>query len=452
MPSTLSNSYGHTHGGGYIPTSNGDVKERDDTYRNENGKDTGHVPYTVSSRSLMHGDIKGPLGEKMEQGGGSFEEHLRGNVLEGSYNMTEFNDQKPYNTNHRMAKNQLQSDYENDQYDSQNDNGYDSSNRHSTSSRDNRQHRYDQHNENEKKYQHNHSGMRVQDPSRRKAVAVEEEETVSEVREREGSNRVGRSEYDNHYLAQEKRGVKHVHGLSNSTIIKDTERQSSSNRRSEAEDHGNTLRRSEGEGQNGVYGRDEREGQSSSQKRGGTEEGISSNSDRQYNIDSDVSDRRQRYYDSHTQQSPTSSSSPPYPSSSSSTSTSTSTSCDSSSQYSDNVQNHHGRSLEGVYDHRSRPATSAHTALSIPSTHNTATATATAPSSSSRNSSNNNTPHLTDMSKWTGKINKEKDIVEQSRRNSGSSRDEEGEGEGEGGRIPPAPPSFAEDVNRMQVR
>jgi hypothetical protein len=102
MPSTLSNTYGHTHGGGNILISNGDVKEREGTYRNENGKDTENIPYKVSSRSLIHGDFKGPLGVEQEQGRGSFKEHLRGNVLEG-YNMTEFNDQRPYNVNHRMT-------------------------------------------------------------------------------------------------------------------------------------------------------------------------------------------------------------------------------------------------------------------------------------------------------------------------------------------------------------
>lgn len=476
MTSTLSSTYGHTHGSGDIQRINGDVKEREGTFRNENGKDTENIPYAVSSRSLIHGDFKDPCGVEQEQGRGSFKEHLRGNVLEGSYNMTEFNDQKPYNADHRMTKSQLQDEYGNDQDHSQNDNCYESANRHSSSSQSNRQHRYDQHNENEKQYQHTHSEMQVQDPSRRKAEAVEVEETVSEVREREDISRVGRSEYDNHYLAQEERGVKLVRRLNYSTMIKDAE------------------------------------GQSISHRRGVTEEGILFDSDRQYNNDSDVSDRRQRYYDAHTQQSPTSSSSPPSPSSS--TTTSTSTSCASSSQYSSHVQNHHGRSLEGVYDHRSHLAT----ALSIPSTHNTATATATAPSSSSSNSSSKNA-QLTDVSKWTEKINKEKDIVEQSRRSGGNIKDdinvfgrnklsrganmqdykddndkmmeskaairsqayvryrdrqenedeegeereaegeegegekgEGGEGEGEGGRIPPAPPSFAEDVNRMQVR
>ena len=496
MLSTLSTTYGQTHESGDTQSRNGDLKEREGTYRNENGKDTENIPYTVSSRSLIHGDFKGHLGEKQEQGRGSFKEHLRGNVLEGSYNMTEFNDQKPYNTDHRMTQNHLQSEYENDQYGGQNYDVYDSSNRHSTISQNNRQHRYDQHNEkeNEKQYQHNHSGIQVEDPSRRKAEAVEVEEAVLEGREREGSSRVGMREYDNHYLAQEERGVKHVLGLNYSAVTKDTEGQSSSHRRSETERQVSSLRRSEGE------------------------VGVSFSSDRQYNNDSDVSDRRQRYYDAHTQQSPTSSSSPPSPSSSTTTTSSSSTSCASSSQYSSHIQNHHGRSLEGVYDHRSRPAASAHTDLSLPSSHSTATATntatATAPSSSSSNSnSRSKNAQMTDMSKWTEKINKEKDIVEQSRRNGGSSRDDfnvfgrnkqsrevnmqdydddndvvknkggnrskvyvryrdrqededgegeergaEGEGEGgeegegEGDMVPPAPPSFAEDVNRMQVR
>lgn len=459
MPSTLSYTYGHTHGSGDIQRINNCVKEREGIFRNENGKDTGCVPYTISSRSVIHGDFKGPLGKEQEQGQESFKEHLRGNVLETPYNMTEFNDQKPFNTDDRMTGNQLQVDYENDQYDSQHNNRHDSTNRHSTTSQNNRQHRYDQHNENEKQYQHRHSGMQAQVPSRRKAEAVED--AVSEVREKEGS-RVGRCEYGNRYLAEEQRGVKHVHGLEYSTVIKDTE----------------------------------------GHKRSETEEVMSFSSDRKYNNDSDVSERRQRqrYYDAHTQQSPSSSSAPPSPSSSTTTSSSTSTSCASSSQYTAHVQNHLGSSLEGVYDHRSRPAPSSYTGLSVPSSHSAATA---ASSSSSKNA------RIKDTGIWTERINEENDIVEQRRRNGGSSRgdfnvfgrnklspgadmqdydddnavmknkgddrrqtyvryrnrqeDEEGEdrdddeggggeGEGEGNMIPPAPPSFAEDVNRMQVR
>ena len=411
MPSSYPSANGLAHGNFNVQRSSGDVEERKDKNRNYNNTVntgyTGCTPYTVSSRSLIHGDFRDSLEE--EQGLESFNgsPQPREDPAVNPSNMAVINNQIPHTFDDRMTHNGQQCYYE--KYEN-NDHDFDqSSNRHSVISQNNRQHRYDQHNdnerENEKQQQQQHqehsseqqrSLERYSDQSRRQNE-VEEEKLLKEM-VRDGNRRIEydmrlRQEYDNHYVAEEQRGVTHVHGHDYAHISGEVDAPSSS---------------------------------SSSQRRSQTEGMTVLSSDRHYN--DDASYHRQCYGEVQLQQLSASPSSPPSPSSSTTTtssSSSPSSSSSSSTQYP--ILKSYGQPSSSVYDNPSLVVRSSKKALSMPfMTHTFGPLTNSSYNNNNNNNSsynnnnnnnNNNSHQMADMNYWIAKINKEKETIEGNKRN-----------------------------------
>ena len=505
MPSIYPSTNGFIHGSGSIQRSSNDVEGREDKNRNNNNtEDTGYTPYTVSSRSLIHGDFRDSLEE--EQGVNSFNgrSRPRDDLPVDPSSMAVINDQIPYTSDDRMTHNGQRS-YYNTYQNNDHDHDFDqSSNRNSVVSQYNRQHRYDQQNESErvnereKQHQHQeHSLGRYPDQFRRQKE-VEEEKLLKE-KKRDDSRGIEyamrlRQKYDHHSLSEEQRGVSHVHGYDYDHISRVVDVPSSS-----------SQRRSQADGMHVL------------------------SSDRYYT--GGASSHRQGYGEVQLQQPSSSLSSLPSPtssttttSSSSSPSTSSSPSSSSSTQYP--ILKSYGKpsGSNSVYDNPSLVVRSSKNSLSMPFMSHSFVPPRNINISSSSSSNNNNninnnnnnsddSHQMADINYWIEEIKREKEIIEENKRNGnrnengyndfkdseinkekviretqlqgavevnyevkkkansrnsryvkyedeekyegGESDNEDDDDEGEEGNSmsPPAPPSplYPEDVNRMQV-